>query len=129
MANSVNAVAVAVTVTAFSPVRLRLRGGALKRRDVELLHLQHRLHHAVRLGAIRIAEQARQRGRNDLPGDAELVLEPAALLDLSAGAEPVPEVVHLRLRLAGDVERDRFVELEMRSAVERGELQAFELER
>src|SRR3954466_10686445 len=57
IANSVKAVA----VMALSPIGLRSGGGLLQRRDLELLHLQHRLHHAVRLGAIRISEQARQR--------------------------------------------------------------------
>ena len=51
-----------------------------------------------------IADQLPQHAGHDLPGDAELVLEPAALLGLrvAAGAELVPVVVDLLLRLAND---------------------------
>ena len=63
---------------------------------------------------------------NDLPGDAELVLEPAALALLAALGQPVPVVVGLLLVLADDLEGDRLGERELRPAVEGGVLLAVE---
>src|SRR5207237_4413339 len=57
---------------------LGLRRGSLESVDLDLPHVQHRLHHALGLLPVRIAEQLGQCGRDDLPRDAELVLEPAA---------------------------------------------------
>ena len=62
-----------------SPRRFAFEG-PFQRRDVELLHLQHRLHGALRLLPVRIAHHLDQRRRHHLPRQAELVLEPAALL-------------------------------------------------
>ena len=61
-------------------------------------------------------------GRDDLPGDAELVDEPAALHFLPARGQLAPVVVHLGLRLAGDEQRDRLGELERRAAVQQHQL-------
>ena len=57
-------------------------------------------------------DQFRQASGHDLPGKAELILEPAALnLDTSCG-ELRPIVVHFLLRVAAHHKRDRFRELE-----------------
>src|SRR6185436_3093705 len=64
------------------------------------------------------------------PGQAVLVLEPAAdmRLGIAAGAQLVPVVVELLLVFDIDLQRHRLVELEDRSAVECRERQARELE-
>ena len=65
----------------------------------------------------------------DLPGDAELVLQPAAGALLAAAlGERVPVVVDLGLVVAADLEGDGLVELELRAAVEGEELLAVGLE-
>src|SRR5439155_22915874 len=46
--------------------------------NVDLGHLHHRLHDALRLHWILVLQQFDQDARNDLPGKTELVLEPAA---------------------------------------------------
>src|SRR4029077_12185156 len=69
----------------------------------------------------------RQHRRDDLPGDAVLVLQPAARALLPALRQPAPEMIDLRLCRAGNLERDRLVELEMRAAVERGKGLAVDL--
>src|SRR5687768_16258669 len=73
--------------TKTAPVSLRIRGlafrGSLERRDVDFLHLHHRLEDAPaapRLAVHRLGEDA----RGDLPRDAPLVLAPAALALLPA---------------------------------------------
>src|SRR5512146_1748433 len=98
---------------------LALGVGSPQRADVELLHLHHRLHHASRALGIGILDELEQRRRDDLPGQAEPVLEPPALTFLSAaGRELPPQLVHLLLRLAVDHERDRLGELEVWPAVQ-----------
>src|SRR2546423_247448 len=47
--------------------------------DIDLLHLQQRLHHAAGASRIFVAHQLAQSGRNDLPGETESVLEPPTL--------------------------------------------------
>src|SRR5712691_1056573 len=47
--------------------------------NVDLGHLHHRLHDALRLHGILVLQQLDHDARNDLPGQTELVLEPAAL--------------------------------------------------
>jgi hypothetical protein len=69
----------------------------------------------------------RQDGRHHLPGEAEFILEPAALAFLAALRQLAPEIIDIVLRLAGDLERDRLVELEMRAAIERDEALPFNL--
>src|SRR6185436_272774 len=67
---------------------------------------------------------------NDLPGETELVFEPAALALLSTVRGQLrPEVVDLLLCLTVDEERDGFRELELGPGVQRHELLALELER
>jgi hypothetical protein len=66
---------------------------------------------------------------NDLPRHTEFVFEPAALYFLSAiGSEFLPKKIHFFLCLAVRNKRDRFVKFKDRTAVERCEFLAFELE-
>src|SRR4051812_29746286 len=119
----------AVGATALPLVSLALRG-AFELGNVELHHLHHRCEDALAARFVRARRQLEEATRHDLPGDAELVLEPTALALLAAAREQaLPVVVDLRLVLAVDDEGDGFVELKMRTAVERGELLAVELER
>ena len=68
--------------------------GSFKLCDVELLHLHHGLH---RLWMFDEFGQARG---NDLPSEAELVFEPAALNLAAAGSELRPVIVDFLLRVA-----------------------------
>ena len=65
-----------------------------------------------------------------MPGESVLVFQPAALLRLrvATGSELLPVVVDLLLGLAVNLDRDRLVELEQWTSIERGESQAVELE-
>ena len=66
---------------------------------------------------------------SDLPRQTESVLEPTALrLFTAISGEFLPKIIHFFLRLAVHDERDRFIEFELRSAVQSDELLAFELE-
>ncbi len=70
-----------------------------------------------------------QLSRNDLPAQAELVLEPAAHRLLAAvGDELVPVMVDLVLRIDADEERHRLGELELRTAIQRVEALSLQLE-
>src|SRR5579859_26142 len=69
----------------------------LEIRDHDLLHLEHGIGGGHGLVPVRAAEELTHLPGNDLPGEAEPVLEPAALLGLGAGREPAPEVVDLVL--------------------------------
>src|SRR5262249_44492129 len=69
----------------------------------------------------------RQCSGQDLPGEAELVLQPAAAAFRSAFCQLAPEVIDVLLRVAQNLERDRLGELEERSAVEGEKLQAVDL--
>src|SRR5262249_44708791 len=96
-----------------SPLRRALQPG-----DVELLHPEHRLHHARRLRLVGIAQELAQDARHDLPRHAEAIDEPAALDLLSALGERAPIPIDLLLRLAAHEERDALREGERRAAVE-----------
>src|SRR2546428_11760214 len=90
----------------------------LDRGDVDFLHAHHRIK-----GALCFIAASRQRlGQHawrDLPGDAPLVFAPAALALLAAIADDgVPVAVGLLLIVSGDLEREGFVMLERRTAVE-----------
>src|SRR5215203_2888740 len=104
------------------------RSGALELGDLDLAHLQHRRHHALRLLLVRIADQLAQDLGNDLPGDAVLVLEPTARALLAPFGELAPVRVDLLLVLAVDLERDGLVRLEVGAAVQRREALSVELE-
>src|SRR5512133_1916719 len=66
--------------------------------------------------------------RDDLPGHAVSVLEPAAHALLTTLGEPGPVVVHLVLVVAEDLERDGFGERVLRPSVQPEELLAVQLE-
>ena len=103
-----------------------LDGDALVRlaqlREVDLGHLEHRLHRALGALGVGAGEHLVELPRDDLPRQAEAVLEPAALAGLAAAEdERRPEAIDLGLVLALDHQRDRLGERELRSAVEADE--------
>jgi hypothetical protein len=100
---------------------LRLRG-AFELCDVKLLHLEHGLH------CFGVLDEVGKTSGYDLPGEAELVLEPATLTLAAAGSEFRPVVVDLLLGVTAHDKGDGFVEFEERAAIERGELLAIEFE-
>src|SRR3989442_12038319 len=63
---------------------------ALEPSDVDLLHLQHRLHDSLGLHRILVTQELPEDRRNDLPGETVPVLQPAALALLAARGELVP---------------------------------------
>src|SRR5258708_8616984 len=97
--------------------------------DIDLGHLQHGLHGAFRSLRILVAQQLAENGGDDLPGEVELVLQPAAAVGAATGGEFVPKFVHFLLGFAIYEERDGGRELELRAAVEGEEFLAFDLER
>src|SRR5574338_738177 len=108
------------------PVSLRIRGLALQRGldpgDVDLAHGHHRLERALGRGSVRIVHRLQQHARGDLPGEAPLVLAPAAGAFLAAIADDgVPVAIGLRLVLGHDHEADSLVGLEQVSAVQTDE--------
>src|SRR3954449_430002 len=95
---------------------------SLQLRAVELLHLEHRLHHALHLRRVRVGHELVEQLGNDLPRQAEAVFQPPALALLATALdEAVPEVVDLGLVLTEDLERDRLIQRELRTTVEGGE--------
>src|SRR5581483_8092048 len=109
-------------------LRARLLRGPLEPGDLDLPHLEHRRHHALGALPVRVGEELLEAPRDDLPGDAEAVLEPAARPLLAALGERAPVVVDLLLVGAVDDERDRLAEGELRPPVQRQERLAVELE-
>ena len=103
-------------------------GGGLQRGQVELLHAEHGLHRSLRPPWSGSFSSSTMPIGHDLPGQAVLVLEPAARALLAALGELVPVVVDLVLVGAVDQQRDRLVEGELRAAVDGGELLAVEHE-
>jgi hypothetical protein len=94
-------------------------GGSLHRGDIDLLHLEHRLHGAPGSARIGVLQQRDQLPGDDLPGQAEPVLEPAALARRAAvRGQRVPIIIDLGLVLAVDGEGNRLGELEVGAAVE-----------
>src|SRR5439155_17674756 len=63
--------------------------GLLQAFDIDLGHLQHRLHDPVCLGGVFVPQQLAQNSGNDLPRQAILVVEPAALVFPAACRELV----------------------------------------
>ena len=103
--------------------------GCLERCDVELAHLEHRGHRALRPLRVGVGEQLVEPLRDDLPRQPPAVLAPPAGALLAAvGGERRPVAVDLLLVVAADGQRDRLVELELRSAVEHREGATVELE-
>jgi hypothetical protein len=103
----------------------------LKLRDVELFHAEHGLHGPLGFGRGVVGDEFQEKAGDDLPGEAEFVFQPTALLGVfvAAGGEFVSEVVHFRLCLALDLKRDGFVEFEDRTTVDGGEGLAIQFER
>ena len=106
--------------------RERSAGGGLNRavgrpfesRDVDTLHLHHRLEGALGAARIGIAEKGRKFARHDLPGQTIAILDPAALLSLWNRRERIGQALDLGLRLDRNLKRDGLVELEVRPAIE-----------
>src|SRR2546422_11751005 len=109
--------------------RSSLLVGRLERRDVELAHLEQRLHDLPGVPGFGVSHHLAERARNDLPRHAEAILEPAtASLFTAIRREPLPDVVELFLCVAGRDEREPFGEREARPAVHRREFATVELE-
>ena len=100
---------------------LRL-GGALEFGDIELFHLQHGLH------GLGMAEQFGYFRGDDLPGQSELVFDPAALAAGRIRGELGPIIVNLLLGIAPHDEGDGFGEFENGATVQGRELLAVEFE-
>src|SRR5438309_6493379 len=93
-------------------------GRVAQRGDVQLAHLEHRVHRAPGPLRVRVREQLLHAGRHDLPRQPVAVLEPAARPLLTALGQPLPVVVDLVLVHAGDLEGDGLVKGELRTAVD-----------
>src|SRR6266571_4678719 len=65
----------------------------LERLDVELDHLQHGGHHPLRPLGVLVPQHLGEDVGDDLPGEPELVGDPAALLRRPALHQPVPVVI------------------------------------
>src|SRR5687768_2929968 len=95
------------------------RVGVFQTRDVELRHLHHGLHDPLRSLRVLVLQHVDENGRYDLPRQAKLVLEPAALTRRSAiSRELLPIGFDLVLRLAVDDQGHGLVELERGAAVQ-----------
>src|SRR6202040_1333827 len=66
-------------------------GGLLQGIAVDLGHLQHGLHGAFGPLRILVAQQLAKNRGDDLPGEAELVLQPAAAIRAAAGRQFFPK--------------------------------------
>src|SRR5690349_3350101 len=98
--------------------RLALQSG-LDLGDVDLLHCHHRFEGALGRGLVGTIVSLEQDARRDLPGEAPLVLAPAAGTLLPAVADDrVPIAVGLLLIFRNDHEADGFVGREVGAAVE-----------
>src|SRR4030081_3233101 len=88
------------------------------RGDVDFLHAHHGIECALCFSAA-VRQCLCQHARRDLPGDAPLVLAPAARTLLASIADNgVPVAVGLLLIIGGDLKRESFVMLERGTAVE-----------
>src|SRR3954463_14485506 len=89
-----------------------------QRFDIDLLHLEHRLHHASRFLLIAVMQHIDQSRWGDLPRKTEFVREPAARGFLATiCGEFLPKITHSRLSLAVYDEGDGFIEFEKRPAI------------
>src|SRR5512142_612974 len=97
---------------------LRLIVGSLEGRYVELHHRHHGVHHGLHFLGVLVADQLHESPWDDLPRDAERILDPAARGRLRAGLdELVPILVDFRLVLAVNIEGEAFGEGEVRAPV------------
>src|SRR5947207_1230318 len=82
---------------------LSLHRGALERRDVDLIHLHHRIHDALGFRLIGIGQHIAENNRTHLPRETEFVFEPTARSGRSAvGGKFLPEIIDLVLGFAVD---------------------------
>src|SRR5687768_764026 len=87
----------------------RLRGFdcPLELGHLDLAHLEHRFHRSPSLLLVRILDHLVELARDDLPRQAESVLEPAARAGLpTVRGKRFPQSIDLRLILTFDDERD-----------------------
>lgn len=84
--------------------------GALEGGQVELLHREHGLREARDLLGAAASHHLVEGLGDDLPGDAEAVLAPAAPFRLGYGGEALPVAIDLRLVAAVDHQGDGLVE-------------------
>lgn len=90
----------------------------LQCRDIELHHLHHGSHHRLDFLRVGVTDELHESPRHDLPRDAELIGNPAALRWSRAGTDqPVPVRVHLSLVFAVDKKREPLREFEVGAAV------------
>ena len=73
---------------------------SLQSGDVDLFHLHHRRHDALRLERIGVIEQLHEQRGNDLSGHAVFILQPGTLVFCAAGRELFPQRIDFFLRLA-----------------------------
>jgi hypothetical protein len=82
-------------------------GCGLEGGNVELLHLHEGRRDALTGAVVAPSHDLFKDGGNDLPGDAEAILQPAALARLAAASDQaVPVVVDFCLGIAMDLEGD-----------------------
>ena len=88
-------------------------------RDVDLYSSHHGIERALRGSGIGIGDRFRQGDWRNLPGQTPLVPAPPARALLAAVADDrVPVAIRFGLVSGGDLKPERFVVLELRSAVE-----------
>jgi hypothetical protein len=101
------------------PILISAAKGGLDLGNVDFPHRHHGIERPLGGGTVRTGEGPRQRYRGNLPGDAPLVLAPAALALLAAIADDgVPVAIRLRLVFGRHLKRERFAMLEGRPAVQ-----------
>src|SRR5207245_9929997 len=88
-----------------------------------------RLNDPVRFLGILVSQHLPQGRWNDLPRQAILVLQPAALIFSTTRGQLLPQLVYLLLCLTVHEQRDGRRELELRATVQGVELLSLELER
>ena len=94
----------------------------------DLVHLHHSLHDRTRFDRVGITHQFAEGFGDDLPGQAELIFEPAAAAFGAAFGKLFPQFVDFGLRVAADEERDGFIELVHGAGIQRDEFLAEHLE-
>src|SRR5215472_1485969 len=63
--------------------------------DFDLVHLQHGLHHPLRLGGVFVLHQLAQRRGDDLPRESVFIFQPAASFLDAARGELLPQLIDL----------------------------------
>lgn len=102
-------------------------GGGVEFFEIEFYAVHDGLHDAVDLGGVFGADEFDDVAGNDLPEEAEFVLEPAAGDRFTAaGGEFFPVAIEFGLGVAVDKEGDGFVEFGLGSAIHGDEVLAVE---